>query len=79
MGKDVTVKIYKDMLNKNVNDSRFSNWPGMAFQSIIIGKFCHGGPVHYEECEHCKSDDDYLFLHFNITGSVDICIGKVEK
>ena len=72
------IEIYDDMLNKNINDSRFPGYPGYQFQSIIISKGCHN-TVHYEECEQCKSDDDYLFLHFNITGSADICIGKVEK
>ncbi|KKK75899.1 hypothetical protein LCGC14_2869120 [marine sediment metagenome] len=74
------IEIYDNMINQSVNsDSKFPGYPGYHFKKIIIAKGCHGGSVHYEECEQCKSEDDYLFLHFNITGSADICIGKVEK
>jgi hypothetical protein len=67
------IEIYDDMINQFIPEH-----PAMYFQKIIISKGCHG-TLHYKECEQCKSDDDYVFLHFNITGSMDICIGKVEK
>ena len=71
--KDVIVKLYPDMINNFMEKGKHHQ-----FQKLVIGGACQR--IHYAGdvgCEDCANEKEYLYLHFNVTGSSNICIGEV--